>query len=199
MKRHLQYHWWSYLAAILLPILVWCTVFDALDRPARDETLKVLFVGEGLDTAALHEGLSTALEEGCEQELSEITVAQTLPGAVSLNELLTARSFDYDLIIVCADYLADDTAQNVFARLPEALMFSQAPIYSESVADTELPYGYCLNSGTETNFSACYDGLGACVLFFSPESVNLDAAYGRGEVGNNAAVVAAQYLMGGAP
>ena len=81
MKRHFQYNWYKYLAVILLPILLWCFLFNLLSKPQSREQVRILFVGESLDVASLQKDLQALLPTLSAQPLKEITVTQAVPGA----------------------------------------------------------------------------------------------------------------------
>ena len=107
MKRHFQYNWYKYLAVILLPILLWCFLFNLLSKPQNREQVRILFVGESLDVASLQIDLQVALPTLSAQPLKEITVMQAVPGALSFHEFLISQSFRYDILILseaCHDF-----------------------------------------------------------------------------------------------
>lgn len=189
MKQYLQYNWWKYLAIILIPIMLWCSVFDVLQKPAPHERMHILYIGENLDTAALQQKLSAALPTLTDQPLKEIRVRNE---QFCDSTLLTARCFEYDLIIIEASRSQEKLGQRVFRELPPELitLFSTAPLYRETVESSEKNYGFLLKPEDETVFSSCYSGSDTCYLFFSPESVNCNPAGG-----NDAALKAAYYLM----
>lgn len=195
MKRHFQYHWWKYLLVVLLPILLWCAVFDAAAKPKQNERLRVLFIGQGLDVQALQDDLSTRLSQMTGQRIKEITVSQTVTNGVPIGELLTARQFSYDLVILAADEMPDAVGQNFFAPLPAALTdrLSQGTPYTETAEDEEISYGFVLSE--ESRFSAYLTKQDGCIVFFSKESVNVAALNGKGNADDDAAICAAEFLL----
>lgn len=195
MKQHLQYNWWKYLLVLILPMVFWYSAFTLLLKPARNEQLRVLFVGDALDTTAVQEQLSQLLPSETSQMLQEITVAQALPGMTSYNDFLTAQSFYYDLIIFPESQMTKTIGQSYFSRIPPALLeqFPNTEIYVETVEDTELSYGFWLDDSSL--FMSCYYGNDRCCLFFSPESVNLGSGNKQSDPNNDAAVKAAQLLL----
>ena len=189
MKQHLQYNWWKYLAIILIPIMLWCSIFEILQKPASHQRMRILYIGENLDAAALQQKLSAALPTLTDQPLKEIRIRNE---QYCDSTLLTARCFEYDLIIIEASRSQEKLGQRVFRELsPELIdLFSAASLYQETAESSEKNYGFLLKPEDETVFSSCYSGKDTCYLFFSPESVNCNPAGG-----NDAALKAAYYLM----
>lgn len=195
MKRILQYHWWQYVLAVLLPILLWCTVFDALGKPEKNECLRILFVGQTLDEQRLQEDLKDAIGQMTDQKLKQVKVTQTMPNGLAMGELLTARQFDCDLVILASNDLPEGIGQGFFAPLSQELLahFPEHAAYTEPVENTALPYGIALSG--ETRFAGYLSEQADCVLFFSTESVNLAALNGKGSAKDDAALRAAEYLL----
>jgi hypothetical protein len=141
-----------------------------------------------LDAAALQQKLSAALPTLTDQPLREIRVKNEQHCD---STMLTARCFEYDLILIEKSCFQEKFAQRVFRELsPELItLFSAVPLYQETVESNEKNYGFLLEPDGKTVFSSCYNGNDTCYLFFSPESVNCNPD------GNNAALKAAYYLM----
>ena len=188
MKQYLQYNWWKYLAIFLIPMILWCSVFEVLQKPAAHQRMRILYIGENLDAAALQQKLSAALPTLTDQPLREICVKNEQHCD---STMLTARCFEYDLILIEKSCLQEKLAQRVFRELsPELItLFSAVPLYQETVESNEKNYGFLLEPDGKTVFSSCYNGNDTCYLFFSPESVNCNPD------GINAALKAAYYLM----
>lgn len=196
MRRHLQYNWWKYLLAVLLPIIIWLTVFEQMAKPANNARLRVLYVGEGLDSQSLQQELTHQLSQMSKQVLQEITVTQVSPAGISYTEYLTARCFDYDLLILSPDWCPEGIGQAVFSRIPTALLasFPSSDVYTEVVEESDLPYAFVLPE-TSPFYSFSSDKGRPCLLFPSPESVNLDGKNGKGDLGDDAALQAMRYLL----
>lgn len=196
MRRHLQYNWWKYLLAVLLPIIIWLTVFEQMAKPANNARLRVLYVGEGLDSQSLQQELTHQLSQMSKQVLQEITVTQVSPIGISYTEYLTARCFDYDLLILSPDWCPEGIGQAVFSRIPTALLasFPSSDVYTEVVEESDLPYAFVLPE-TSPFYSFSSDKGRPCLLFPSPESVNLDGKNGKGDLGDDAALQAMRYLL----
>ena len=198
MKRYLQYNWWKYIAIVLLPILLWCTVFDLLDQPEKNETLRIVYVGKNLDTVALQQALEDVLPELTQQDIAEITVTQSIPSGVYYFDFLMAQSIPNDIIIIPQSQYRDNIGAGAFSRLSEALMddFDGVPLYTETVEDTALAFGFVLYDGTgETRFSSFCTEPEVCYLFPSPESVNFAGKNGAGNACDDAAIKAIEYLL----
>lgn len=195
MKRHFQYHWWKYLLAVLLPIIVWYAVFDAACKPKNNERLRVLYIGEALNVQALQEDLTEYLAQMSDQELTEIKVTQTLPDGIPIGELLTARQFEYDLIILASDRMPESAGQNFFSPLSTPILerFSAQTLYSESVEGRPVSYGFAVKENSR--FASYLMQQTDCTLLFSTETVNCDALNGKGKRGDDAALCAAEFLL----
>lgn len=196
MKRHLQYNWWKYLLAILLPLIIWSTVFEQMSKPANNARLRVLYVGDGLGPSGFQQELTLQLSELSTQVLQEIAVTQVSPVGISYTEYLTARCFDYDLLILSPNWCPEGIGQAVFSRIPSALLdsFPSSDVYTEVVEKSDLPYAFVLPE-TSPFYSFSSDKGRPCLLFPSPESVNLDKKNGKGDLGDDAALQAMRYLL----
>lgn len=196
MRRHLQYNWWKYLLVVLLPIIIWLTVFEQMAKPASNARLRVLYVGDGLDPSGFQQELTLQLSELSTQVLQEIAVTQVSPVGISYTEYLTARCFDYDLLILSPDWCPEGIGRAVFSRIPPALLdfFPSSDVYTEVVEKSDLPYAFVLPE-TSPFYSFSSDRGRPCLLFPSPESVNLDKKNGKGDLGDDAALQAMRYLL----
>lgn len=196
MRRHLQYNWWKYLLVVLLPVIIWLTVFTQMAKPASNARLRVLYVGDGLDPSGFQQELTLQLSELSTQVLQEIAVTQVSPVGISYTEYLTVRCFDYDLLILSPDWCPEGIGQAVFSRIPPALLdsFPSSDVYTEVVEKSDLPYAFVLPE-TSPFYSFSSDKGRPCLLFPSPESVNLDKKNGKGDLGDDAALQAMRYLL----
>ena len=196
MKRHLQYNWWKYLLVILLPVIIWSTVFEQMAKPASNARLRVLYVGDELDSSGFQQELTLQLSELSTQVLQEITVTQVSPVGISYTEYLTARCFDYDLLILSPDWCPEGIGQAVFSRIPTALLasFPSSDVYTEVVEESDLPYAFVLPE-TSPFYSFSSDKERPCLLFPSPASVDLNEKNGKGNSGDDAAFQAMRYLL----
>ncbi len=190
MKQHFYRNWWKYLAVILLPVILWSTVFFLRSKPKRNEILRVLYVGKGLNTEELQNDLAERFPQ-----MKEITVTQELPQSFLGGDWMTYRQFEYDLLIFDESYCTETMGQQYFSRLPDTLLsrFPNVPTYVETVDGRSLTYALRLDGG-KTNFANYCNTEKACLLFFSPESVNLGGENRKGNAADTAAIIAAQYL-----
>ncbi len=196
---HLQYNWWKYLLVILLPILLWCSVFDVLAKPKDNERLHILFVGDGLDVVALQESLEEALPSLTDQKIKEVKVVSEYAAGEIYGQKMTTYSYDFDLIIVSQTFMAQNTGQ-FFRRLPMDGLpgYEQVKLHTEKVeeGEHEAPFGFVLwEPGVKNTFGKFYSGNEICYLFFSTQSVNLYPLFGGSAEGNNAAVAALDFLL----
>lgn len=196
MKQLLKRTRWKYLALALVSVLVWCTVFSIRSKPKQNEQLRVLYIGEGIDTVALQSDLTALLPE-----LKAITVTQELPRTDQSMQLLTYRQFSYDILIFSKPYCIENMGQNHFSRLTASLLaqFPAVPQYTEACEDTELTFALIPNEAARLYTYFTNKPSDGCLLFFSPESFNLGGENGKGAQADNAAIKAAQYLTEALP
>ena len=142
-------------------------------------------------------GKACQLSELSTQVLQEIAVTQVSPVGISYTEYLTARCFDYDLLILSPDWCPEGIGQAVFSGIPPALLdsFPSSGVYTEVVEKSDLPYAFVLPE-TSPFYSFSSDKGRPCLLFPSPESVNLDGKNEKGNLGDDAALQAMRYLLG---
>lgn len=189
MKQYWQYNWWKYVAVILLPILLWTTVFNIMKQPAPRERLHILYIGDNLDAAALEKALNAFVPEHTSQKLKEITVRTEQQCDTAL---LTARCFEYDIILIEQPHLPKNVGEQVFPPLSaqQQALFPHIKQYEKITETEEKSYGFLLEPNDHTGFATHYSGVNTCYLFFSPESVNCDPRNGT-----DAALQAAKYLL----
>ena len=195
MKNHLQFNWWKYLALLLIPTIVWCSIFSAIKKPAPDQRVHILYIGENLDAEGLQTELKNALPGLTSQQLKAVTVTVAPPGETAYSTL-EVRCFDYDILIFEESSMPKNTGQAVFVRLTDGLLqqFPNAQLYQENVEDAGiLTYGFLLHTGTR--FAEYYAGKQTCCLFISPRSENFDTLNENGRAGNDGALKAVQYLL----
>lgn len=197
MRGHLQFHWWKYIALAVIPILVWTGIFQHLAQPKANQKLGILYIGENLDTAAIRQELETALPKLTQQEILQITVDTEQIPENQYYATLTARYFDYDLIIIENSHMQENIGQNIFVRLLPALVeqVPHASPYTETAENTLLTFGFMLYDGNrENHFSRHYTGNEQCYVFVSPESVNFNTLNEKGIHGQDAALRILQYM-----
>ena len=197
MRNRLQFHWWKYLVVILLPIVLWTSVFSSLQAPTPEQRVHILYVGKSLDTQKLQDQLTTALPGLTTQPLKSVTVTASDTQALSYNTL-DVRCFDYDILIFEESSMPQNVGQAVFVRLTDALLkqFLNGIYYQENVEDAGiLTYGFVISPTDQTPLTDCYSGTENCYLFISPRSVNFDTLNENGRAGNDAGLKAAQYLL----
>lgn len=196
MRSHFQLHWWKYLPVILLPIFIWCNLFQAAAKPKANEQVNILFIGQEFDCDMLQDAVTAALPERTAQSIRSVTVSQITLPETGYASLLTARCFDYDILIFAESCMPKNIGQDVFVRLTEPLL-AQFP--DEAPYTEVIPEGDCLSYGLwispDARFMEYYAGTDRCCLFVSPYSVNFDTLNETGTVGQNAALKCAQYLL----
>lgn len=195
MKNHLQFNWWKYLVIILVPTILWCSIFSALKKPDPHQRVHILYIGENLDAEGLQTELNKALPSLTSQQLKAVTVTVAPPGETAYGTL-EVRCFDYDILIFEESSMPKNVGQAVFVRLTDGLLqqFPNAKLYQENVEDAGiLTYGFLPEAGSR--FAAHYTGKQPCYLLISPRSENFDTLNENGRAGNDAALRAAQYLL----
>ncbi len=196
---HLQYSWWKYLLVIILPIILWCSVFDVLAKPKDNERLHILFLGDGLDAVALQGALEEQLPQLTQQKIKEVKVTTEYAAGEIYGQKMTTYSYEFDLIIVSQSFMRDNTGQ-FFRRIPMGGLpgYEKVKLHEEFVEEGEYtaPFGFVLwEPGVENGFRQFYSGREICYIFFSTESVNLYPLFEGSKEGDNAAVVALNLLL----
>lgn len=181
---HLQYDWWKYVAVFLIPLILWCSIFTILKRPKADERLHILFLGEGLNTQALEQELTTYLQENTSQNLKSVQIATAVYTDENYNNQLLAATYSYDIIIISQPQMKDTVGQDFFYVLPQELQSAEIQLYEENVNGTTMPFGAL----GFLNDQVCY-------VFVSPQTENLYPLNTKSQEGNHAAVIAWQWLM----
>ena len=194
LSTHLHYHWWKYVLLTVLSILIWTAVFDTLGRPARNEKVGIVMFGDALDVSALHADLSAAIDELTQQEIAYVEVFQTLADHGHLGQILMARIYDYDLLVLPAEWVDPLSAYGFFAPLPEN--WKDIPTYTQETNGETVAYGLEIYSpGSQTRFSAYCSGEQTYYVFLSKESVNLAGLNGNGTQTDDAALRILTYLL----
>ena len=116
---HLHYHWWKYVVLTALSVLIWGYVFDTLAQPEKNENIGIVFFGDGLDTAALHQELSAVTEDLTTQKITRFDISKTFADYEHLGQILMARTYDCDLLILSADQVDMLSAYGFFMPLAE--------------------------------------------------------------------------------
>lgn len=194
LSAHLHYHWWKYILLTVVSVFVWTSVFDILEKPAKNETVGIVFFGEDLDAAALHQELTNAVSTLTQQEISHIDVSETFADTAQLGQLLMARSNDCDLLIIPENLVDQIAAYGFFMPLPESLQGDDA--YCQEKDGISTAYGLEIyKPGMENRFSAFCSGEQTYYVFCSKESVNLAGLNGKGNKTDDAALRILAYLL----
>ena len=198
MKAHLQYNWWKYLAVIIIPIVLWTSVFSSMAKPKDNERLSILFVGDGLDCRVLQENMVATIPQLTNQKIKSVKVASRVFDKDLYRKMLVSQCFDYDIIIISNSYYNEDVCKSVFRPFSEILIeqFDTASFLLEKYGGNNLPMGIVLfDKASNNKFVEYYSGGEACYMFFSPYSVNFSGLNGFGEIADDVALRVAQYLL----
>lgn len=193
---HLQYDWWKYVAVLLVPLVLWCSVFSILKRPKANERLHILFLGDGLNTQQMTQDLEQYLQENTSQELKSVQVTMAEYSEENYASQLMAATYSYDIIIISENQMQDTVGQDHFFVLPEALQGTEITFYEESANDKDLPFGAVICDGIQQNsFGKYYSGTEKCYIFISPQTENLYPLNTKSRAEDNATMIAWQWLM----
>ena len=191
---HLHYHWWKYVLLMVLSIMIWTAVFDTLAKPAKNEKVGIIFFGDALDVTALHTDLSAVIDNLTEQEITHIDVSKTFADYENLGQIMMARTYDCDLLILPAELVDKLSAYGFFMPLPET--FIDISAYSQEKDGQTVAYGLEIyKPGTQNRFSAFCSGEQTYYVFLSKESVNLAGLNGNGVQTDDAALRVLKYLL----
>lgn len=194
LSTHLHYHWWKYVLLTVLSVMVWTGVFDTLAKPAKNEKVGIVFFGDALDVSALHADLSAAVADLTQQEIAYVDVSQTLADYAHLGQILMARTYDYDLLILSAESVDMLSAYGFFMPLPDTL--KGVPTYCQETDGKDVAYGLEIyRPGSQNRFSAFCSSEKTYYVFLSKESVNLAALNGNGRQADDAALRILTYLL----
>ena len=193
-STHLHYHWWKYVLLAALSIAIWTSVFDTLARPAKNEKVGIVFFGDSLDVSALHADLWAAVDEITEQKITYLDVSQTFADQAHLGQILMARTYDCDLLILPAELVDKLSAYGFFMPLPETP--EDIPVYTQEKDGETVAYGLEIyKPGNQNRFSSFCSGEQTYYVFLSKESVNLAHLNGNGMQTDDAALRILEYLM----
>ena len=193
---HLQYDWWKYVAVLLIPLVLWCSVFSILKKPKANERLHILFLGSGLNCQAMEQDLAVYLQKNTSQELKSVQVTMAEYSEENYANQLMAAAYSYDIIIISEKQMQDTVGQDYFFVLPETLQGTEITLYEETVNDENLPFGAVVCDGLRGNtFGKYYSGTEKCYIFISPQTEHLYPLNAKSGAGDNAAVIAWQWLM----
>ncbi len=191
---YLHYHWWQYVLLMVLSVAVWTAVFDTLAKPARNEKVGIVFFGDGLDVSALHADLSSAIGNLTEQKIAYVDLSQTFADYEHLGQILMARTYDCDLLILPAELVDNLSAYGFFMPLPETP--EDIPVYTQEKDGETVAYGLEIyKTGKQNRFSSFCSGEQTYYVFLSKESVNLAGLNGNGVQTDDAALRILEYFM----
>ena len=194
LSDHLHYHWWKYVLLTVLSIVIWTSVFDTMAKPKRNEKVGIVLFGDGLDVSALHADLSAVIGELTEQDIVYVDVSQTIADYEHLGSILTSRIYDYDLLVLPADFVDMLSAYGFFAPLPDNR--KDIPKYTQETDGKTVAYGLEIyHPGSQNRFSAFCSGDKTYYVFLSKDSVNLAGLNGNGSQSDDAALRLLEYLL----
>ncbi len=205
IKAHFQYNWWKYLAVSVVCIVIWNGLFEALAQPNENEKLTVASFVQGIDAEAMQTKLEANKDNITDQAIKTVSVEEYLDYADSsmyFSYALAAADvfiFSEDMVTPDKDGNVPVTYKGLFKPIP---MDKFSEILGERAEGLRLfedngeIYGiYLTYEAVANNFTeVCEEGI-SCILFFNPDSVNLNALYGKGNAEDGAAVDLLLYLL----
>lgn len=196
MPGHLQYDWWKYIAALLIPLVLWGSVFSIVAKPKANERLNVLFLGEGLHAETLQEDLTARIKDCTQQNIKSVQVSVAKFEKDNFSQQLIAATYSYDIIIIGQSQMTETIGQDYFQVLPEEFRSEWDSVYEEKIQDQQLTFGVVMwDDNVNNTFGKYYDGLERCFAFISPQTHNLYPFSKQSKQGDDAAVVALRWLM----
>ena len=196
MKKHtghLQYDWWKYVAVLLIPLILWCSVFSITKKPKANERLHILFLGTGLNCQAMEQELTVYLQKNTAQKLKSVQVTMAEFSEENYANQLMAATYSYDIIIISDNQMKDTVGQDYFFVLPESLQGAEVELYKETANNRVLPFGAVLSD--ESSSGKYYSGTQKCYAFISPQTENLYPVNTKSDEGDDATVIVWQWLM----
>ncbi len=196
-SAHLQYFWWVYVLIAVLVIFAWTTAFSIMAKPRDNEQVTVIFFDRSFDAKGMNAVANTDIASITAQKLKEITFGTADYGdELTFMQQMSTRLYGADIIILPENIIKADDISAWFKPIPEAVAkqyFADAQLYR---IDGEI-YGVCVYPAENSLVSEHYSGEQAAVAFFSPQSENLGALYGKGDAADAAAFDVAAYILGG--
>lgn len=183
-SAHLQYSWWKYLLLVVVTVCVWCGVFSSLAKPAANTRVGVLYLGEKLDVQMLQQELQTTLLPELSGAIRAITVEAAVFPDEMFEQLLLAKTYEYDLILISESYMRENIGQEYFLRLSTEQLPGGYIYYCEMAGQSEKPYGILLPNEEEV-----------CYAFISPLSVNVYPLNDQSKEGDRGALEVLEYLL----
>lgn len=192
----LKYYWWAYLLIILLPIVVWNIVFAEMQKPADNEKISILYVGESLDAEKLQKDLTDILPELTDQYVEVIYVNTIILDDANYYDVLRTRTYTCDIIIFEEEYMKDNVGRVLFKRFPMDKMpddFSFVQYYCEETEIGNKEFGFVVNQDSKL-MEYIREEI-KCYAFVSPISANLGGLYGEGNIEYQAALDLLKFLL----
>ncbi len=205
LKTHFRYNWWKYLVVLLVAVVLWNGLFTALAQPKDHEKLTVACFASEVNTKALQADLEENRASFTGQPLKKLSVETYLDYA---ND---AMYFSYalasaDVFVFSEDMVLSD--ENGNSPVTYKALFQPIPMdtFSELLGDNLSNlrlfgddsgiYGvYISGAGQNNRFTQMCDQNTACILFFNPDSVNLNGLYGKGNGEHGGAIDLLLYLL----
>lgn len=196
VKNHFVYHWWKYVAVVLVAVAFWMYLFGVLARPASNEQIKITFVGNDLKNILLKDDIIANLPtlQG-NQKIKDVGVECFYSDdPYTLSTVLSTRvTDDTDFVIIKESQLKDFDIPAFFVELDGNAITQNFGDVETYKRDNKI-YGIKLNSDT---FATYYVGNDSCYAFITGVSVNFGAINGKGDTNDKVCVNVINYLVRG--
>ena len=189
---YFQYNWIKYLLIILIPILLWSIIYSDIDKVQDDESVKIFYIGEYLDTEKLQEDILSNLPSITTQQLQSISIMTYYGSKDKVYDYLRNKIYSVDIVIISEEVLNTDLIGQIFS--PFTLKLKQDFLGADFINVAENTYG--ITAHTNSVIHKYYSKSEKVSVFLSQHSLNIGKAYGYGKVENDSAIQIAKYISG---
>ncbi len=198
--NHLQMRLTFYIAALLLPIIIWCAVFSVIKEPKYNEKLTIAYFGTGCDITALGDELYRNLSNITDNDIKELNVnLASMEKNGLFTRLVEARLYSSDILIFSEKMWDDEMLKNNIIPISSDkldLLKSRLPENTEYYTIDGYAYGIVIDGdeGTSNLSNHCND-TGRVLIIMSSESVNMSSLYGDGNPEDDSGIELLEYLL----
>ncbi len=203
LASHLQYSWWIYVVVAVLAIALWCGLFSVIYEPSANEKIDVFVLSNKIDADLLEQNLAQNIKKITNQNIKKVGVEAFFDNIENSYTILASRVLSNDLLIIPLSALTPDEndmmviATNHFSPLPKGVLdmfkFEDGDLFYYK----DEAFGIIVGGGNkQTLFDTLYKPDEKYVLFLSAYSKNMDALFGQGVKGDDAAISVLSYILG---
>lgn len=198
IRRHLQYFWWCYASIFIASVILWTSVYGIVASPDANERLTVSYFGNDCDTEALKSDIKNNIAGITSQGIIEISVDRAQPSeSLLFGSMIQSSLYSSDIMIFEEGVITDEFIAMNFRPLTEGILarFSDLDVEYYTVDGERCGIIIDPTGSASSAVTRHYSGSGRLVVFFAPYSENLGAAYGIGDVDDEAAIEFMRYLL----